>query len=122
MSCSFKKYLLQRGKWGVGVGICLKICDVAAGSIFGGNQLFCLFNLLGYAKFFIGGKFPGAASTAENAAAGIQSAVAVWAGKAGIEGKLVQLCAEAFPAVVIKAVVAFAVPHHFNGYGTGRQR
>ena len=76
---------IQVGGRSVGIGIGLKISDIAAAGLFATKELLAGCQLLPDGKGASGSEIPAAACAAENAAAGIQRPVPVGAGKACIQ-------------------------------------
>ena len=96
----------QSGNRGVGVGKGLKIGDVFAALILGGHPGPGLFQLGGDAAA-VRAEVAAAPAGAENTAPGIQCAVPVGAGEACVDGKPVDLAAEA-------GAVGFIGSYHKN--------
>ena len=70
--------------WRIGIGVCLKIGDIAVTAVFGAHKLFSVGELVGNRKRRGSGKIAGSALTAEDTASYAAGSVPVRAGTASI--------------------------------------
>ena len=110
VSGGLKEKLAQPGDRPVGVGVGLKVGDIAVPMEFPGGLLLSGFNLLRDGQAPVRGEIAGASPAAEDTAPIPQSAVPVRAGQACVQRDLVKLFPKSLFDMVIQAVVAPAAP------------
>ncbi len=110
MENRFCKDRAQVGYRGIGIGICLKVSNIAVDRAFVLQTYSGLLNLSMYGKSGIGGKVAGSAGTTEDTSAGSNPAVSVGTGHAGIERKPVDFFSITLFQFVVERVIRFIIP------------